>query len=97
MVPYCPGSFLKIHKYSLNRINFSRVACFRDDIVFLIYLYQRWLYPVDQTRIDCSGMIEETCQGENTEEKVVEPSQEKKSENNEKQTKKQQKPNKKKD
>ncbi|PNF24787.1 Cleft lip and palate transmembrane protein 1-like protein [Cryptotermes secundus] len=29
-----------------------RVACFRDDIVFLIYLYQRWLYPVDKSRID---------------------------------------------
>lgn len=27
-----------------------RLACFRDDIVFLIYLYQRWLYPVDKTR-----------------------------------------------
>ena len=37
-----------------------RVACFRDDIVFLIYLYQRYLYPVDKTRIDMSGgMIEE--------------------------------------
>ncbi|KAJ8954097.1 hypothetical protein NQ318_004402 [Aromia moschata] len=29
-----------------------RVACFRDDVVFLIYLYQRWLYPVDKTRVD---------------------------------------------
>uniref|UniRef100_A0A182PGZ4 Lipid scramblase CLPTM1L n=1 Tax=Anopheles epiroticus TaxID=199890 RepID=A0A182PGZ4_9DIPT len=29
-----------------------RFACFRDDIVFLVYLYQRWLYPVDKTRID---------------------------------------------
>lgn len=29
-----------------------RVACFRDDIVFLVYLYQRWLYPVDKNRID---------------------------------------------
>lgn len=29
-----------------------RVACFRDDIVFIIYLYQRWLYPVDKTRMD---------------------------------------------
>ncbi|XP_053208770.1 lipid scramblase CLPTM1L-like [Panonychus citri] len=28
-----------------------RVAAFRDDIVFLIYLYQRWLYPVDRNRI----------------------------------------------
>ncbi|CAL1534731.1 unnamed protein product [Lymnaea stagnalis] len=27
-----------------------RLACFRDDIVFLIYLYQRWLYPVDKKR-----------------------------------------------
>ena len=37
-----------------------RVACFRDDIVFLIYLYQRYLYPVDKTRIDASsGMMEE--------------------------------------
>ncbi|KAM8719656.1 hypothetical protein ACLKA7_005823 [Drosophila subpalustris] len=29
-----------------------RVACLRDDIVFVIYLYQRWLYPVDKTRLD---------------------------------------------
>ncbi|XP_026471333.1 cleft lip and palate transmembrane protein 1-like protein [Ctenocephalides felis] len=29
-----------------------RVACFRDDIVFIIYLYQRWLYPVDASRSD---------------------------------------------
>ncbi|RWS12276.1 cleft lip and palate transmembrane protein 1-like protein [Dinothrombium tinctorium] len=28
-----------------------RVAAFRDDVVFLIYLYQRWLYPVDKNRI----------------------------------------------
>lgn len=27
-----------------------RVACFRDDIVFVIYLYQRYLYPVDKNR-----------------------------------------------
>ncbi|CAH0547843.1 unnamed protein product [Brassicogethes aeneus] len=29
-----------------------RLACFRDDIIFLVYLYQRWLYPVDKTRTD---------------------------------------------
>merc|ERR1712156_544754 len=39
-----------------------RVACFRDDIVFLIYLYQRYLYPVDPNRVDQSGMIEETTE-----------------------------------
>jgi hypothetical protein len=27
-----------------------RVACFRDDVIFLIYLYQRWIYRVDLTR-----------------------------------------------
>lgn len=32
-----------------------RVACFRDDVVFLIYLYQRWLYPVDTKRINEFG------------------------------------------
>merc|ERR1712027_221012 len=39
-----------------------RVACFRDDVVFVVYLYQRYLYPVDKTRIDASGMIEETTE-----------------------------------
>lgn len=34
-----------------------RVACFRDDIVFLIYLYQRYLYPVDPKRLDTSGSV----------------------------------------
>uniref|UniRef100_A0AC35TZT1 Cleft lip and palate transmembrane protein 1-like protein n=1 Tax=Rhabditophanes sp. KR3021 TaxID=114890 RepID=A0AC35TZT1_9BILA len=29
-----------------------RIACFRDDIVFFIYLYQRYLYPVDKNRLD---------------------------------------------
>mmetsp|Transcript_5243 Transcript_5243/g.8628 ORF Transcript_5243/g.8628 Transcript_5243/m.8628 type:complete len:399 (-) Transcript_5243:1391-2587(-) len=27
-----------------------RVSCFRDDVVFLIYIYQRWIYPVDSKR-----------------------------------------------
>lgn len=33
-----------------------RVACFRDDIVFVVYLYQRWLYPVDTSRANEFGM-----------------------------------------
>lgn len=28
----------------------ARISCFRDDVVFFIYLYQRWLYPVDASR-----------------------------------------------
>eukprot|EP01017_Pseudomicrothorax_dubius_P030050 TRINITY_DN3705_c0_g2_i2.p1 TRINITY_DN3705_c0_g2~~TRINITY_DN3705_c0_g2_i2.p1 ORF type:complete len:357 (+),score=98.54 TRINITY_DN3705_c0_g2_i2:988-2058(+) len=27
-----------------------RLSCFRDDIIFLIYLYQRWIYRVDKNR-----------------------------------------------
>ncbi|XP_051156423.1 lipid scramblase CLPTM1L [Leptopilina boulardi] len=36
-----------------------RVACFRDDAVFLVYLYQRWLYPVDKSRSDSATIEEE--------------------------------------
>lgn len=28
----------------------ARISCFRDDIVFFVYLYQRFLYPVDASR-----------------------------------------------
>ena len=27
-----------------------RISCFRDDIIFVVYLYQRWIYRVDKTR-----------------------------------------------
>lgn len=27
-----------------------RLSCFRDDVIFVIYLYQRWAYRVDKTR-----------------------------------------------
>lgn len=27
-----------------------RLSCFRDDVIFVIYLYQRWIYRVDKTR-----------------------------------------------
>ncbi|KAK0097721.1 hypothetical protein PV326_014249 [Microctonus aethiopoides] len=36
-----------------------RVACFRDDAIFLVYLYQRWLYPVDKSRRDTVTITEE--------------------------------------
>jgi phosphate/sulfate permease len=32
-----------------------RLACFRDDIIFFIYLYQRWIYPIDPTRMNEYG------------------------------------------
>eukprot|EP01012_Entosiphon_sulcatum_P026116 TRINITY_DN3150_c0_g1_i1.p1 TRINITY_DN3150_c0_g1~~TRINITY_DN3150_c0_g1_i1.p1 ORF type:complete len:588 (+),score=138.74 TRINITY_DN3150_c0_g1_i1:26-1765(+) len=32
-----------------------RLSCFRDDIIFFIYLYQRWIYPVDKSRVNEFG------------------------------------------
>lgn len=44
-----------------------------DDIIFLVYLYQRWLYPVDKKRIDAGSTMDEAEEyeaiSEETEEK----------------------------
>ena len=37
-----------------------RIACFRDDVVFIIYMYQRFIYPVDHTRTDTMNWEDET-------------------------------------
>ena len=37
-----------------------RIGCFRDDIIFFIYLYQRWMYPVDKKRTNEFGTSGET-------------------------------------
>lgn len=48
-----------------------RIACFRDDAVFLIYLYQKWLYPVDKSRMDTDTITEEAVDlGNNTNKKT---------------------------
>ncbi|RWS31947.1 cleft lip and palate transmembrane protein 1-like protein [Leptotrombidium deliense] len=39
-----------------------RLGCFRDDIIFLIYLYQRWIYRVDPTRVNEFGISGEDSQ-----------------------------------
>ena len=36
-----------------------RLSVFRDDAIFLIYLYQRWIYPVDKKRANEYGFAEE--------------------------------------
>jgi hypothetical protein len=57
-----------------------RLACFRDDVVFLIYLYQRWAYRVDPRRrnefgqkgdVDAESESEEDVTEEEEEEKEV--------------------------
>ncbi|XP_031953785.1 cleft lip and palate transmembrane protein 1, partial [Corvus moneduloides] len=32
-----------------------RIGCLRDDVVFFVYLYQRWIYRVDPTRVNEFG------------------------------------------
>ena len=32
-------------------------AVFRDDVIFLIYLYQRWIYRVDKSRANEFGYV----------------------------------------
>ncbi|KAG4066675.1 hypothetical protein HA402_007311 [Bradysia odoriphaga] len=36
-----------------------RLGCFRDDIVFFIFLYQRWIYKVDHKRVNEFGFSKE--------------------------------------
>jgi len=36
-----------------------RLSCLRDDLVFLVYLYQRWQYGVDTTRANEYGQVSE--------------------------------------
>jgi hypothetical protein len=49
-----------------------RLACFRDDIIFVIYIYQRWIYKVDKNR-DPYGVLkkeEEKAQAVQEEQKL---------------------------
>ncbi|VDD85786.1 unnamed protein product [Enterobius vermicularis] len=41
-----------------------RLGCFRDDIVFLVYIYQRWIYRVDPKRVNEYGVSMENPEGE---------------------------------
>ena len=40
-----------------------RIGCFRDDIIFLIYVYQRWIYRVDPKRVNEFGISGEDLAG----------------------------------
>ncbi|KAI0824729.1 cleft lip and palate transmembrane 1 [Trametes gibbosa] len=37
-----------------------RLACFRDDVVFLVFLYQRWIYRIDPNRVNEYGQVMST-------------------------------------
>jgi hypothetical protein len=40
-----------------------RIGCFYDDIIFFIYFYQRYIYPVDRKRYNEFGTTGETASG----------------------------------
>jgi hypothetical protein len=40
-----------------------RIGCFRDDIIFFIYLYQRWIYRVDPKRVNEFGVSGDDLEG----------------------------------
>ncbi|KMZ57665.1 putative Cleft lip and palate transmembrane protein [Zostera marina] len=42
-----------------------RISVFRDDLIFLIYIYQRWVYPVDKKRVNEFGFGGEDEKDEN--------------------------------
>ena len=37
----------------------SSLACFRDDAVFVVLLYQRWIYRIDYSRVNEYGQVTE--------------------------------------
>ena len=46
-----------------------RIACFRDDVLFLVYLYQLWIYPVDLKRANEFGQTFQKDCNESSQEK----------------------------
>ena len=53
-----------------------RLSVFRDDLVFLVYLYQRWIYRVDKTRANEFGYVEKHEASEMTQEESTAQEQE---------------------
>ena len=47
-----------------------RLSCFRDDLIFFIYLYQRWAYPIDHSRVNEFGQGGDAVESQEIEEKA---------------------------
>ena len=43
----------------MNPAHVTSLACFRDDVVFVVLLYQRWIYRVDYSRVNEYGQVNE--------------------------------------
>ncbi|XP_022164187.1 cleft lip and palate transmembrane protein 1 homolog [Myzus persicae] len=56
----CLNTFIDdIFAFVIKMPTMYRLGCFRDDIVFFIFLYQRWIYRVDPTRVNEFGYAAE--------------------------------------
>lgn len=44
-----------VFAFAIAMPTIHRLACLRDDLVFFVYLYQRYLYPVDKKRVNEFG------------------------------------------
>ncbi|KAK8893152.1 hypothetical protein M9Y10_021567 [Tritrichomonas musculus] len=44
-----------------------KIACFRDDVVFFVWIFQCFIYPVDPTRVNEFGFVEKTEDSKNNE------------------------------
>ncbi|CAD5221132.1 unnamed protein product [Bursaphelenchus xylophilus] len=65
-----------------------RLGCFRDDIIFLIYIYQRWIYRVDPTRVNEFGTSADHPEGVTEDQEKAADDKEKKALEGAKETKK---------
>merc|ERR1712204_94275 len=41
-----------------------RLSCFRDDVIFCIFLYQKWIYRTDYTRVNEYGFKQKKDDGD---------------------------------
>lgn len=52
----CLNTFIDdIFAFVIKMPTMYRLGCLRDDIVFFIFLYQRWIYKIDPTRVNEFG------------------------------------------
>jgi len=44
-----------LFSFCISMPTLHRLACFRDDVIFVIYIYQMYMYKVDKTRVNEFG------------------------------------------
>ncbi|VVC34863.1 Hypothetical protein CINCED_3A002735 [Cinara cedri] len=69
----CLNTFIDdIFAFVIKMPTMYRLGCFRDDVVFFIFLYQRWIYRVDPTRVNEFGYAAEPIEEETTPQAIEE-------------------------